>query len=60
MLEWGYYEHIGQLTQKINETLREYDMSLPPNFSKLKVRIDFGGRFSVKFKYGLARMPLIR
>jgi len=55
-LEWGYYEYIGQLTQKINETLREYDMSHAPNFSKLKVRINFGGRFSVKFNDGLARM----
>ena len=55
-LEWGYYEHIGQLTQKINQTLREYDMSLAPNFSKLKVRIDFGGMFSVKFNDALARM----
>jgi len=47
-LEWGYYEYIGQLTQKINEILREYVAC-----SKSQ---DSDGKFSVKFNDALERM----
>ena len=56
VLDFGYYEYIGQLTSKLNQHLRRHDIVLAPNVVRKKVRIDKDGEFSIQFNETLARI----
>ena len=47
LLEFGYYEYIGQLTSKLNKHLRRHDIALAPSVVRKKVRIDNDGEYSI-------------